>query len=189
MAQDLRDLMKQKQNDQKLHMSAGHQERFLNKLDSALPETKEHKSFNFWSIAASVVVLLGLSYGAMTFFNESQVIDTPAKVETTKLTSLGDVSPELKKVEDYYLASINLQLANIDLTPENKELFDGYLLKLEELNKEYQNLSIELTENGPNALTIDALINNLKLRLNLLIRMQEQLQDLDTVEEGEPQNS
>lgn len=188
MAQDLRDLMRHKQNDERLKMSAGHQERFLNKLDTALPKSKEPKSFNFWSIAASVVVLLGLSYGAMTFFNQPQDLETPGKevVTSSKITTLGDVSPELKKVEDYYLASINLQLANIELTPENKELFDGYLLKLEELNKEYKSLSLELSENGPNALTIDALINNLKLRLNLLERMQEQLQDLKISEEGEP---
>ena len=28
----------------------------------------------------------------------------------------------LKRVEDYYLASINLELSKVKLTPENKEL-------------------------------------------------------------------
>ena len=74
--------------------------------------------------------------------------------------SLGDVSPDLKKVEDYYLANINLELSKIELTPENKDMFDGYVQRLEDLKKEYNTLSIELTENGPNEQTINALIIN-----------------------------
>ena len=86
-------------------------------------------------------------------------------------------------MEDYYVANINLELANVKLTPENKELFDSYIVRLEELNKEYNRLSVELTENGPNELTVSALIDNLKLRLNLLYRLKEQLNELNTSEE------
>jgi hypothetical protein len=53
------------------------------------------------------------------------------------------------------------------------------VVKLEELNKEYDRLSVELTKHGPNELTVSALIDNLKLRLNLLYRLKEQLQDLN----------
>jgi hypothetical protein len=56
------------------------------------------------------------------------------------------------------------------------------VLRLEELNKEYDRLSVELTENGPNELTVSALIDNLKLRLNLLYRLKEQLKDLNDSE-------
>ena len=55
------------------------------------------------------------------------------------------------------------------------ELFDGYVVRLGELNQEYKRLSVELTENGPNELTVSALIDNLKLRLNLLYRLKEQI--------------
>ena len=47
-------------------------------------------------------------------------------------------------------------------------MFDGYLSQLEELNKEYNVLSNELTTSGPTERTINALIDNLKFRLNLL---------------------
>ena len=93
---------------------------------------------------------------------------------------MGDVSPGLKKVEDYYLASINLELSKMTYTPETKELFDGYLIQLNALDKEYQKLSLELTETGPSELTVNALIDNLKLRLNLLYRLREQLQKFNT---------
>jgi len=97
------------------------------------------------------------------------------EVAETNVKTMGDISPDLKKVEDYYLASINLELSKVKVTEDNKEIFDGYINRLQELQAEYNNLNVELTQNGPNPLTIDALINNLKLRLNLLLDLQEQL--------------
>jgi hypothetical protein len=178
MAQDIRKLF---ENENKLnthHMPKGHEKRFLNKLDEALPaDSVKRSSFGFIRIAASVVILIGLSFGAYKFFETPAVVPQQQEV-ATKMKSLGDISPDLKKVEDYYLANINLELSKVKLTPENKELFDGYVVKLEELNKEYERLSLELTDNGPNELTVSALIDNLKMRLNLLYRLKEQLQDL-----------
>lgn len=180
MAQDLRELFK---NDKVTNekMPKNHQERFLDKLETALPEEKQTK-FNWMQIAASVVVLLGLSFGAFKYLqpepNDNTLEIANTKTENTK--TLGDVSPGLKKVEDYYLASINLELSKMTYTPETKELFDGYLIQLNTLDKEYQKLSLELTESGPSELTVNALIDNLKLRLNLLYRLREQLQKFNT---------
>lgn len=182
MAQDLKKLFKEDQQKVRNEMPKGHEARFLRKLEQELPATSIKKRFSIWSIAASVVVLLGLSFGAYKYFNTPEVLVEPDEKVVT-LKSLGDISPDLKKVEDYYVANINLELANVKLTPENKDLFDSYLVRLEELNKEYNRLSVELTEHGPNELTVSALIDNLKLRLNLLYRLKEQLNELNTSEE------
>lgn len=190
MAQDLRDLFqKAEQQESQLKMSEGHEARFIKKLDESLPETSIKNRFSVFYIAASIVVLLGLAFGAYQFFEDSksvmpQVVNNPNPEKEQQLKSLGDISPDLKKVEDYYLANINLELSKVKLTPENKELFDGYVVRLAELNQEYKRLSVELTENGPNELTVSALIDNLKLRLNLLYRLKEQLHDLSTSEDG-----
>ncbi|WP_299334794.1 hypothetical protein [uncultured Psychroserpens sp.] len=190
MAQDLRHLFKNEEKTSQLKMSEGHEARFLEKLDKALPEDPSVKNrFSVFYIAASVVVLLGLAFGAYKFFQEPksvlpQVVETTNPEKEQQLKSLGDISPDLKKVEDYYLANINLELSKVKLTPDNKELFDGYVVRLAELNQEYKRLSVELTENGPNELTVSALIDNLKLRLNLLYRLKEQLHDLNTSEEA-----
>jgi len=183
MAQDIRELFK---NEKIAHekMPENHQERFLEKLNSALPEAKK-TSFNWMKIAASIVVLLGLSFGAYNFF-QPKGVDAPTKVastETVETKTLGDISPGLKKVEDYYLASINLELSKMTYTPETKDLFDDYLALLDALDKEYKQLSLELTESGPSELTVNALIDNLKLRLNLLYRLRSQLQELNTSDE------
>ncbi|NNL32405.1 MAG: hypothetical protein HKO80_04275, partial [Flavobacteriaceae bacterium] len=94
-------------------------------------------------------------------------------------SSLGEISPQLKKVEDYYLANINLELSKLEYSPENKELFDGYVSRLGELSTAYEQLSQELLNNGPNEQTVTALIDNLKMRLNLLYRLKEKLNELN----------
>ena len=184
MAQDIRELFKE---DAQTHekMPINHQNRFLKKLDDALPIESKSK-FNWLKIAASVVVFLGLSFGAYNFLKQETPIpdNTIANTKTVETKTLGDVSPGLKKVEDYYLASINLELSKIEYTPETKDLFDGYVVQLEELDKEYKRLSVELTQSGPSELTVNALIDNLKFRLNLLYRLRAQLKELKTSETG-----
>lgn len=182
MAQDIRKLFEDPENkDEEVTMPNGHRNRFMERLEDEFPQNKTVKNRSWWYVAASIVVLVGVVYSGFKWANTSniekptQVVDTKSTTTNEDTKSLGDVSPELKQVEDYYLASINFELSKVKVTPENKELFDGYVKRLEELNAEYQKLSVELTEKGPNEFTVTALINNLKLRLNLLHRLREQL--------------
>ena len=177
MAQDLRTLFKNEQKVSNQKMPDGHEARFLQKLDDQLPEKPSGYRFTFFSIAASVVVLIGFAF-AMIQLSSDTPIENQEVVGTTK--SLEEVSPELKKVEDYYLASINSELSKMEYSPENKELFDGYVKRLGELSKEYDLLAQELIESGPNEQTVTALIDNLKLRLNLMYRLKEKLNELNT---------
>ena len=104
---------------------------------------------------------------------EETVVDTQQKKENSEASkiTLGDISPDLKKVEQYYVANINLELADIELTEANKKLLDGYMNRLSEFN-----------EVGPNNQTIEALINNLQLRLQLLYRLKEKIKELKETE-------
>ena len=180
MAQDIRDLLKQDLQEQNKKMPENHEARFLDKLNKVLPEQQKSK-FNWLQIAASIVLFVGLGFGAFKYFNNPVVLEDNNNTTFANTKTLGDVSPDLKKVEDYYLANINLELSKVKLTPENKEMFDGYVQRLEDLKKEYKKLSVELTQNGPNEQTINALIDNLKFRLNLLHRLKEQLKRLSTL--------
>ncbi|MFB9052933.1 hypothetical protein ACFFVB_07550 [Formosa undariae] len=187
MAQDIRDLFEADKEHQKDEMlSEGHEARFLEKLNASLPQDPPKSEFNWMSIAASLVILFALSFGGYTFFKSDKMVEPQQQVVETevapvaKTKTLGDLSPDLKKVEDYYLASIHTELSKVELTPANKELIDGYIQRLEELTNEYKKLSVELTESGPSALTVNALIDNLKLRLNLLYRLRDQLKEFST---------
>lgn len=182
MAQDLRNLFEEDPKEHGIKMSKGHDSRFLQKLEKELPKKKSTRRFSFLNIAASVIVLLGMSYGAFQFFNtpsSNSVEPTEVVVAKDDIKSLGEVVPDLKKVEDFYLASINLELSKVQLTPVNKELVDGYIERLKELNEEYDKLTVELNTNGANEETLDALINNLKFRLNLVMRLKEKLHEFN----------
>ena len=181
MAQDIRDLLKQDKKVENSEMPIGHETRFLNRLDMEIPQRHSQSRFTFLNIAASIVLLVGLTFGGYKLIDSKSVdtINPEKSIETVVAKTLKDVSPQLKKVEDYYLASINFELSKMKVTPESKELFDGYLMRLEELNNEYNNLTNELIDLGPNEQTVNALIDNLKFRLNLLYRLKDKLNEFN----------
>lgn len=182
MAQDLRELFKEQRENEKFSMKEGHEERFLKRLEGELPHHKKSSSYQWLKIAASVVVLLGIGY----FFVQNQLKNDSIKTsvvetntdEAKRAISFGDLSPELKKVENYYVANINYELSKLEVSEENKEMVDGFLSRLDELNIEYQDLNKELNELGPNDQTIEAAINNLQLRLQLMQKLKSKLNQL-----------
>jgi hypothetical protein len=106
--------------------------------------------------------------------------------ETLKtITSLGDVSPSYKIIEDYYLNSINAHLVEVVPSYNTKTVFDDYMKELDALNKEYEHLSLELRVNSSKDILINALLTNLDLRLKLLLRLKEQL---ETIEKSKADN-
>jgi len=189
MAKDLRNLFETERKETQAHLAQGHEARFLKRLDAQFPQQTKNRFSSVWRVAASVVLLLGLGFVAFQFFNPATqkanvIVNNEVGQKRDTMKTLGDVSPDFKKIEDYYLANISLELSKVKQTPHNKELFDGYVLRLAELNKEYKRLSGELSKNGPNELMVSALIDNLKLRLNLLYRLKSQLKTLNASEDA-----
>lgn len=182
MAQDLRELF-EKEREQITHkMKGGHENRFLSKLELEMPKKKKSNSFFWLSIAASVAVVFGLW---IYYFSSTDNMDSnPTVVENTipkeeqQTISLGDLSPDLKKIESYYVTNINLELSDLEFTGDNKVVVDGYMERLGELDKEYNKLNNELNEIGPNDQTIAALVKNLQLRLQLLQKLKTKLNQL-----------
>ena len=186
MARDLKKILREENyHNQEQKMSQGHEDRFLSKLEEALPEKKKTSRFLVLKIAATVLIILGAVWALQP--NKKVEIE-PTVVEQTdkepiqdpieKSLSLGSLSPDLKKIEDYYMASINLELAGLPLTGDNKQLIDGYLKQLLVLDTEYKKLNEELNNLGPNEETVTALIKNLQLRLQLLLKLKNKLEVL-----------
>lgn len=187
MARDLRELFEKEREQKRFKMKDGHEDRFFSKLEKELPnDPPKKKVISLWmQIAASIVVAVGLSF--YYFSSNEGPVGTDEKVTVVERNnpgggvqgiSLGDLSPDLKKIETYYTTNINLQLSELADDPGNKELVDSYMDRLAELNKEYQRLNEELNELGPNDQTINALINNLQLRLQLLQKLKSKLNQL-----------
>lgn len=183
MARDLRKLFAEQREKNKPSMKKGHEERFLARLEEQLPYEKK-PTFSIWKIAAAVLLLCGLSL--LVYLNlddvadEPQIVEEGTTLEEQKGISLGDLSPDLKKLETYYVANINLELSKLEISNENKALIDSFMEQLDALNTEYRNLNDELNEIGPNDQTISALIQNLQLRLQLLQKLKKKLNELKT---------
>lgn len=191
MGQDIREMFRNQEHTGKEKLNKGHQKRFEARLDEALPVKEERKSYyHFLQIAAVLVVALGV--GGFFYLNKdkesmqenNQVVETPVETikasEETNTTEyrLSDVSPEFKKIEDYYLASLNIQLAKLNMTPENKQLIDAFMSKLATLDEEYVKLNAEIQETGLNEETVEAMIANLQLRLELLKKLKTKLNEI-----------
>ncbi|MFT5167682.1 MAG: hypothetical protein ACI8P3_002920 [Saprospiraceae bacterium] len=100
---------------------------------------------------------------------------SPGASKEKPLLTLSDISPDLKKVETYFISSIYVELANLEVVEEEQEMVDAYLIKIKDLGKEYEHLNQELNTIGVNDMTITALIENLKIRLQLLQRLKKSL--------------
>ena len=180
MAQDLRKLFEEQREKKNYQMKKGHENRFFEKLESQMPQKTALNTYFWLKIAASVVVLVSL---ASYFFinntadsnSKTAIVSTTDTHKSEKVISLGDLSPDLKKVENYYVANISLALAGLEVSDENKDIVDGYMEQLAALDEEYKRLNKELNEIGPNDQTIEALIQNLQLRLQLLKKLKEKL--------------
>ncbi len=185
MSQDLRELIKEEKQET-YRMKTGHEDRFLERLDENFPVQKKSYRF-YWAIAASVVILLGIGIYFVGFSSGSEpanstIVEKADDSPKENTLSLGDLSPDLKRIEDYYVANINLQLSQLQISPENKVLVDSYLEQLGVLNNEYSTLNKELNQIGPNNQTIAALIKNLQLRLELLYRLEDKINELKSSE-------
>lgn len=175
MPKDIRKML-ENYPEEAVNLSENHAQKFESMLMKELhKEEKPKRRVIYWlSVAASLALLITVGTQFIPSDEDIDPIKGGGEVKT-KEVSLGKISPELNTIETYYINSINLELSQLEITDENKELIDSYLGKIGELTKEYKSLTLELKNKGVNDQTIDALINNLQLRLQLLKRLKKQL--------------
>lgn len=180
MAQDLRKMMRNRPEEKRV-LPSGHEDRFAARLATAFGEEpkKSKTSWLQWGVAAALILGLGFfGWNAIESptINGEEIVESTTTVE--KQVTLADISPELKQVENFYKTSINVQLASLEFSEDNQELVDGYMQRLKALDTEYKQLSLEMAEVGPTDATLSAQIDNLKFRLELLIKLKVKLKEL-----------
>ncbi len=196
MAQDIRELLKQDRQIPSEKIKQGHEFRFMSRLEKELPKKKtQNLNYKWLKIAASVVVVLSISVltfnqlGGEDLKGGTELVnidDSTAKKSTVKLTkqssTLAEISPEYQEVENSILTSIKFQLSQITIDDTNRELVESFMARLDNLDKEYQKLNRELIEVGPNVQSVEAMMENLTIRLSLLNRLKDKLKELESIE-------
>ncbi len=194
MAQDIRELLRQDKRIPSERLREGHQDRFMSKLEKELPKKEKSFSYSWLNVAASIVVILSVSILTYNQFGSqntkgNQVVDldnvtvkNSSVVLTKQSSSLAKVSPEYEELENTILTGIRVQLSKITIDDKNRELVESFKTRLDNLDKEYQKLNKELMEVGPNLQSVEAMKENLTIRLSLLSRLTDKLKELERIE-------
>ncbi len=180
MSKDIREVMKGFK-EEKLELSNEHEQKFKKKMQEAFSVKK--KSYKWCYVAASVVIVLTLGNHFYSTYNRD--IPLTSKEDNEQKINLGNISPEMQKIENYYLTAINYEIASLEVTPENKALLDEYLEKINKLDIDYKRLNLKLKKEGINNTTVNALITNLQLRLQLLIQLKDTINELQFKENND----
>ncbi|ETN96559.1 hypothetical protein SAMN04487906_2943 [Zhouia amylolytica] len=155
--------------------TAGHEERFLERLNSQSTLNIEgpSKKRSWWkplSIAASLAILIAL--GAGVFVN-------------TQKTS--KVAPEVEKTQFYFASLLEQEIEKInkEVTPETQKMVDDAMLQIKKLDNDYKKLEQDLKENGNTKKILHAMITNFQTRIDLLQDVLNQIEEVKQLKDKE----
>lgn len=160
----------------------GHQQRFLNKLNSRKESTiEEPKSVRkLWrpliGIAASIVLLISVFVGFQQDNNSKD---------------LASVSPEMASTQNFFSNVIAEELSKLETetSPETQKLIKDALTQMEILEKQYELLKQDLSESGEDKRVIYAMITNFQNRIDVLQNVLQQIEDVKQLKNNTYENS
>lgn len=140
------------------------------KIESKLDvEKKQVRKINFWRISAAVAAVLVLALVGTFMLNKPTTTKKYANVSDPELK-------ELLETEAYYAEKVSYQMKEIDkcyqIYPELKNDIQN---DLDELDDMYQDLEKDLDDDFYNREVIEAMIQNNRLRLEMVDRVLNQI--------------
>jgi len=142
-------------------MNADHQVDFLNKLNNTQPKKK---NYAVWAIAASIVVLLGVSL----FFNNNE-----------KPKEFKFASRETQRTDSIFSILIDNELVKLKekSSPENEQIINDALKQMKVFDADYAKIIKEVQKNGENKQIIYAMISNLQTRISFLQTVLQRIEE------------
>ncbi|MBV1888182.1 MAG: hypothetical protein KUG51_02715 [Urechidicola sp.] len=181
MGQDIKKLFDEAPEMVARELPKGHKSRFEERLEEEFP--KQKPSFSWMNIAASIAIIISLGITGFNYFSNEDTVGNG-------INSMADISPDLKKVEDYYLSHINYQFSKIKITDENRSVLEGYFVEMGALQESYVSTMATIdSEKEISEETINALIENLQMRLKLMYQLKAQLKKLDNLNTPENESN
>ena len=150
----------------------GHLERFNWKLEKRLHSHATKRSILPYLLKAAVVTLLVTLSSLWTW-------DHFIRADSKRMT-LGQVSPQYKEVESYYVHQVNLmesELLNVDMkdNPEQKEML---VKEMKSMDSVYVQLQKELKANPNDERIINAMIEHYQTKLEVMTYIVNQLKEI-----------
>jgi hypothetical protein len=162
--------------------SEGHFERFNRKLEMRFHTTLTKRSIVPYLLRAAVVTLLITLSSLWTW-------DHFIRSDRNKMT-LGDVSPQYKEVENYYVHQVNLmesEIVNVDLksNPEQKKIL---MNEMKSMDSVYVQLQKELKANPNDERIINAMIEHYQTKLEVMTFIVDQLKSIRNENQNKNEN-
>jgi hypothetical protein len=162
--------------------SEGHLERFNRKLEIMFGAKTIKRSIVPYLLRAAVVTLLLTLSSLWTW-------DHFIRSDRNRMT-LGDVSPEYKEVENYYVHQVNLmesEIGNIDLknNPEQKEIL---FKEMKSMDSVYVQLQKELKANPDDERIINAMIEHYQTKVDVMNYILNQLKAIRNENQNNSEN-
>ena len=151
--------------------SEGHFERFNRKLEMRFHKTVRRSIVPYLLRAAVVTLLITLS-SLWTWDNFIR--------RDRNMMALGDVSPQYKEVENYYVHQVNLmenELVDIS-TGNNTEQKNMLLTEMKSMDSIYVHLQKELKANPNDERIINAMIEHYQTKLEVMTLIVNQLKEI-----------
>jgi len=161
MKRDIRDLFKEEDN--LITPPKNHRAEFLEKLQKQ--SKKKSISFSWLKIAA--VLLIAITVGFSIFYNKSEVL------------KVSPIVAQIEAVEAEYLKNIETEWKSFVAIAEDDILVARFKKKLDDLDKDYQDISVQFKNDSDNILVIEALVENLQTRLRILKDIQKHIKILN----------
>lgn len=161
--------------------SDGHLERFNTMLELRFRKEAPKRSIVPYLLRAAVVTLLVTLSSLWTWDN----FLSPG----SKRMTLGDISPEYREVENYYVHQVNMmegELTNIELSsPEQKEML---VKEMKSMDSVYVSLQKELKANPNDQRIINAMIEHYQTKVDVMNYIISQLKSIRIENENMKEN-
>ena len=160
---------------------AGHQDRFLKKLQNKDGVTGLRKNKITWwkplSIAASIAILCSIALG---LYNTERTIDQ----------QVADISPEVANTQFYFASLIEEQVKQLESesSPETKAIIDDTLIQLNKLEDDYSTMEKDLINGGNSKMILSAMITNFQTRIDLLQDVLNQIETIKNLKNYDDEN-
>ena len=162
--------------------SEGHLERFNRKLEKRFQINTLKRSIVPYLLKAAVVTLLITLSSLWTW-------DHFIRTGSTRMT-LGQVSPQYKEVENYYVHQVNLmegEIINVDL--KNNPVQKSMLMKeIKSMDSTYVSLQKELKANPNDERIINAMIEHYQTKLEVMTYIVNQLKTIRNGNQNKKEN-
>jgi hypothetical protein len=162
--------------------SDGHMERFNRKLEMRFPVNTVKRSIVPYLLKAAVVTLLITLSSLWTW-------DHFIRTGSSR-TTLGQVSPQYKEVENYYVHQVNLmegEIVNVDLknNPAQKTML---MKEMKSMDSTYVSLQKELKANPNDERIINAMIEHYQTKLEVMSYIVNQLKTIRNDNQNKKEN-